>query len=102
MFDTYITVIGTVLNTPERRLTKDNSVVTHFRVASNARRFDRQTGQWVDAANLRIRETCWRRRAEHVCGSLFPGDAVVVHGRIATRDWVTDQGEARIAYELEA
>ncbi len=102
MFDTYITVIGTALNTPERRLTKGNIVVASFRVASQARRYDKQNQQWVDGASMRIRVTCWRRLAEHVSGSIFAGDAVVVHGRIATHDWVNDNGEPRLAYELEA
>ncbi len=103
MFDTYVTVVGTALTTPERRvLAKTNAVVASFRVASHARRFDRSTQEWVDAANLRIRVTCWRRLAENVCGSIFTGDAVVVYGRISTRDWVNEQGEARIAYELDA
>jgi single-strand DNA-binding protein len=102
MFDTYITVVGTALNTPEKKMTKNNAVVTNFRIATHARRFDRGTGEWVDAPNLRIRVACWRKLAENVHGSVFSGDAVVVYGRISTRDWVNEQGEARIAYELDA
>ena len=102
MFDTYITVIGTVLNNPEKKVTKNNNLLANFRVASHARRFDKQAGEWVDGESLRIRVTCWRRLAEHVCSSLYAGDPVVVHGRIATRDWKNEEGEARIAYTLEA
>jgi single-strand DNA-binding protein len=102
MFDTYITVIGTVLNNPEKKVTKNNNLLANFRVASHARRFDKQAGEWVDGESLRIRVTCWRRLAEHVCSSIYSGDAVVVHGRIATRDWKNEEGEARIAYTLEA
>ena len=102
MFDTYVTVTGNALTTPERRVTKSNLPVAFFRVASTARRYDRNTNEWVDAANLRIRVTCWRRLADNVAASIVSGDPVVVHGRISTRDWVTEQGEPRIAYELEA
>jgi single-strand DNA-binding protein len=102
MFDTYITVMGTALNTPEKKLTKNNVVVANFRVATHARRFDKNTGEWVDAPSLRIRVACWRRLAEHVAGSVFSGDALVVHGRIITQDWVNEQGEPRISYTLEA
>lgn len=103
MFDTNITVVGTVLNQPEKRVTtKTNALVTSFRVVSNARRYNRETQQWVDAANLRIKVNCWRRLAEGVLASVNVGDPVVVYGRIATRDWKTEQGEARISYEIEA
>jgi single-strand DNA-binding protein len=103
MFDTYICVVGTVLNRPERRLTtKTNTLVTSFRVASNTRRYDRENNRWIDGPSLRIKVNCWRRLAEGVCSSLIAGDPVVVWGRIATKDWKTEQGEARISYELEA
>jgi single-strand DNA-binding protein len=103
MFDTYVTIIGTVLNTPERRrLDKTDAVVTTFRVASHPRRYDRTNGQWVDAPNLRIKVTCWRRLAEGVAESLVVGDPVVVYGRITSRDWTNEQGEPRLSYEVEA
>jgi single-strand DNA-binding protein len=102
MFDTYVTVVGTALNTPERRVTKNNAVVANFRVATHARRYDKEAQEWVDAPNLRIRVNCWRRLAENVCSSIVSGDPVVVYGRIATRDWTNEHGEARIAYEVEA
>jgi single-strand DNA-binding protein len=102
MFDTYITVMGTALNTPEKKITKNNAMLASFRVATHARRFDKATEQWVDAPSLRVRVTCWRRLAEHVNGSVFAGDALIVHGRIITQDWLSDEGEPRIAYTLEA
>jgi single-strand DNA-binding protein len=102
MFDTYITVTGVALNAPERRTTKTNQLVASFRVASHPRRFDKNASEWVDAPSLRIRVTCWRRLADHVAASVNTGDPVVVHGRISTRDWVNEQGEPRISYELEA
>jgi single-strand DNA-binding protein len=103
MFDTNITICGTVLTQPEKRFTtKTNALVTSFRVVSNARRYDRENQQWVDGANLRIKVNCWRRLAEGVLASINVGDPVIVYGRIATRDWKTEQGEARISFEVEA
>jgi single-strand DNA-binding protein len=102
MFDTYITVVGTALNTPEKKITKNNAMLATFRVATHARRFNKATNEWVDAPSLRIRVTCWRRLAEHVNGSIFSGDAVIVHGRVITQDWVNEDGEPRITYTLEA
>lgn len=103
MYDTYITLCGNILTAPEwRRTTNTGSLVTHFRVASNARRFDRATGQWVDGNSLRVRVTCWRKLAEGVAASLMTGDPVVVYGRLYTRDWTDGDGQHRTQYELEA
>lgn len=103
MFDTYVCVVGTVLNRPERRLVaKTDSIVASFKVATHPRRYDRQTNQWVDAPNLRIKVNCWRRLADNVCSSLIAGDPVVVYGRIASREWKNEQGEPRLSYEMDA
>ena len=78
MFDTNIVVVGNVLTAPEwRRTTNTNSLVANFRVASTARRLDRETGRWVDGNSLRVRVNCWRRLAE--------GVGVVGHGRRSGR-----------------
>jgi single-strand DNA-binding protein len=102
MFDTHVTVVGTALNTPEKKITKNDALVATFRVASRARRFDKEKEQWVDGSSFRVRVNCWRRLGEFVHGSIVTGDPVVVYGRIVTREWTTEQGEARLAYEIEA
>lgn len=103
MFDTYITVVGTVLTRPDwRRTTNTNAIVSSFRIASNSRRFDKNTESWVDGPSLRVRVTCWRRLAEGVAASVMVGDPVIVHGRMHTRDWKNERDELRTSYELEA
>ena len=103
MNDTEITVVGTVLTRPERRRTeKTNAVVTSFKIVSNSRRFDKETGQWIDGSTFRVRVNCWRRLADNVAGSVFVGDPVVVKGRIVTRDWRNEQDEPRTTYNLDA
>lgn len=103
MYDTYVTLCGNLLTAPEwRRTATTGSLVTHFRVASTARRFDRASGQWVDGNSLRVRVTCWRKLAEGVASSLMTGDPVVVFGRLYTRDWTDGEGQHRTLYELEA
>lgn len=65
MFDTYVTIVGNVLTTPEwRRTTQSNTLVANFKVASTARRLDRDSGRWVDGNSLRVRVNCWRKLAE--------------------------------------
>jgi single-strand DNA-binding protein len=103
MFDTYVTVVGNVLTAPEwRRTAHTQTLVTSFKVASTARRFDRENNKWVDGNSLRVRVTCWRRLAEGVASSVMTGDPVVVYGRMFTRDWVDGEGNHRTMYELEA
>src|SRR5690349_20248194 len=103
MFDTNIVVIGNVLTAPEwRRTAGSNTLVANFRLASTARRMDRDTGRWVDGNHLRVRVNCWRRLAEGVASSVTVGDPVVVAGRLYTRDWTDSEGILRTTYEMEA
>jgi single-strand DNA-binding protein len=103
MYDTYVTIVGNVLTAPEWRRTKNTgSLVAHFKVASTARRLDRESGQWVDGNSLRVRVNCWRKLAEGVGSSLITGDPVIVVGRLYTRDWTDENNNRRIGYELEA
>ncbi|SCF07712.1 single-stranded DNA-binding protein [Micromonospora mirobrigensis] len=103
MFDTHVTIVGNVLTAPEwRRTTQSNTLVANFKVASTARRLDRDSGRWVDGNSLRVRVNCWRKLAEGVASSVMVGDPVVVVGRLYTRDWTDDAGNHRTLYELEA
>jgi single-strand DNA-binding protein len=103
MFDTTVTIVGNALNAPElRRTSGTNTLVASFRVASTSRRYDKDSGRWVDGPSLRVRVTCWRRLAEGVNRSVVTGDPLVVTGRMYTRDWIGDDGQHRVSYELEA
>ena len=103
MFDTQLTIIGNVITAPEwRRTAQTGQLVASFKVASTARRLDRGTGQWVDGNSLRVRVSCWRRLAEGVAASVMVGDPIVVVGRLYTRDWVDEDGQHRVMYEMEA
>ncbi|MFI6782974.1 single-stranded DNA-binding protein [Micromonospora sp. NPDC050276] len=103
MFDTNVTIVGNVMTAPQwRRTTQSNTLVANFKVASTARRLDRDSGRWVDGNSLRVRVNCWRKLAEGVAASIMVGDPVVVCGRLYTRDWTDDAGNHRTLYELEA
>lgn len=103
MFDTNIVVVGNVLTAPEwRRTTTTNTLVANFKVASTARRLERETGRWIDGNSLRVRVNCWRKLAEGVASSVMVGDPVVVVGRLYTRDWTDTEGNSRTMYEMEA
>lgn len=103
MFDTIVAVVGNVLAVPEwRRIPSSGALVANFKIASTARRFDRELGKWVDGNSLRIRVVAWRRLAEGVASSVTVGDPVVVQGRLYTRDWNDEGGNHRVSYEMEA
>ena len=103
MFETSLVVVGNVLTAPEWRRTGVNAtLVASFRLASTARRFDRESGRWVDGDSLRLRVSCWRKLAENVCASVGVGDPVVVTGRVYSRDWTDGDGNPRMSYEMEA
>jgi single-strand DNA-binding protein len=103
MFDTFVTVVGNVLHEPEQRQTSNTGVtLTTFKIASTARRLDRQSGKWIDGNSVRVRVTCWRALAANVKQSVRVGDPVIVYGRLFTRDWEDEDGNRRLAYELEA
>ncbi len=103
MFETNLVVVGNVLTAPQwRRVSSTGSLVANFRVASTSRRYERETGRWVDGNSLRVRVTAWRKLAEGVASSIAVGDPVVVYGRLFTRDWKDENGTSRVSYEIEA
>jgi single-strand DNA-binding protein len=103
MFDTNVTIVGNVLHGPEwRKTTNTGALVTTFKIASTARRYDRQAGQWMDGNSLRVRVNCWRALAANVKESVAIGDPLVVTGRLFTRDWIDENGMKRLQYEVEA
>jgi single-strand DNA-binding protein len=103
MFDTNVVIVGNVLTAPEWRKTNNSGhMVANFRVASTSRRFDRESGRWVDGNSLRVRVVCWRKLAEGIAASLAVGDPVVVAGRLYTRDWTDNDNNPRTSYEMEA
>ena len=101
MNETITTIVGNVVDEPNRRRLESGVSVTSFRVASTARRFDRATSHWTDGESLYLKVTCWRALAENVYRSFVKGDPVVITGRLFTR--LYEVGESRrAAYELEA
>lgn len=99
--DTPITVVGNLVADPELRYTPNGAAVANFRVASTPRRYDAQSGQWVDGDALFLTCNVWRQAAEHVANSLNKGDRVIVNGRLRQRSFETREGERRSVFEVE-
>jgi single-strand DNA-binding protein len=101
MNDTYLTIVGNVVEDPKLRTTKSGVQVTSLRLASTSRRFDRETAEWKDNERLFVTVTCWRGTAVNVARSLRKGQPVVVTGRYYCREYRKDDVN-RASYELEA
>jgi single-strand DNA-binding protein len=103
MNDVEVTMVGNVLTEPEwRRTTNTGTSVMTFRFASNSRRFDRNTGRWVDGDSLRVKVACWRALGDNGHDSISLGDPLIVFGRMYSRDWVDSEDKRRTSYEVDA
>ena len=89
MNETQTTVRGTIITDPLTRRVGDDEVFT-FRVASNTRYQDRNSGEWKTGGTLYFSANCWGRLAQRTAGRLFKGDAVRVHGRLLTNEYEKD------------
>lgn len=99
--ETVTTVVGNVITDVKQRRITDGTRVASFRVASNERRFDKETQSWVNGESLYVSVTCWRKLALGVTASLMKGDPVMVTGRLFTRGYEVE-GQKRSVTELEA
>lgn len=96
-----VTVVGWVASTPKQVVGGDRTPYTSFRLATTPRRFDRASGAWVDGRTEWMRVKAWRDVAFNVAASVRKGDPLLVHGRLATEDWIGADGP-RTSMVLEA
>lgn len=100
--DTYVTVMGNLVENPRQLVTSGGVHLVTMRVASTSRRFDRETGRWRDGDTLYINVSCWRWLADNVAASLQRGQPVVVHGRLRMRSYTNSEGKRRTSVEIDA
>jgi single-strand DNA-binding protein len=101
MYGTSITIVGNVVDDVALRLTDSGVARLSFRVASTQRRKESVTGIWTDGNKLFIKVTCWRDFAENVAVSIKKGDALLVTGRIYSRQYLKDENN-HVSYEIDA
>jgi len=89
--DTIVTVVGNVVDSP-RRATVGSGVVTNFRMASTARRYDAARQEFVDGGTLWVDVECWNTLSGNVSSSVSKGDPVIVHGALTTHEWESENG----------
>jgi single-strand DNA-binding protein len=98
---TMITISGNLGDTPELSLTPNGKATTRLRVAVDSRHRT-PAGDWVDGTTSWYTVIAWDRLAENVVEHGMKGDRVLVHGRLEQRDWTTEAGEPRTAWEITA
>lgn len=96
-----MTVNGRIVTELDQREFGEGKEHVGFMVISTERRFDKDTGDWIDGRKFSVWVSCWRRLARNVQMSLGKGDDVVVCGRLRTREYV-DGDKTRYATELDA
>ena len=103
--ETFVTVIGRLTADPELRFTPSGAAVANFKIASNARTFDKNTNEWKNQPAKFWVCQAWNQGknllAENIAEGLSKGDSVVAHGSIQMREYTTKDGEARLAEELK-
>ncbi|WP_336083097.1 single-stranded DNA-binding protein [Nocardia sp. SSK8] len=102
MYEANTTVVGTVVTHPVRRDLSNGEQVVTFRMASNARRFDPGSGDWVDNGSLYLTVSCWRRLVTGVDRSLHRGDPVIAYGQLRTHEYRGKDGTERRDLEMRA
>ncbi len=105
MNDTTLTLVGNVVNDVVLRYTKSGHAVASFRVAHGTRRFDRNTGGWVDSDTHFFNVTMWRDFAVNAYETIKKGMPVVVYGKLRSREIPRTFGELTVnvvVHDIEA
>ena len=92
MNECLITVVGNIVNSPQRSRLPSGDGVTNFRMASTSRRFDREAQAWTDNRTFFVDVECWGELGGNVSHTFSKGDPVVVRGEIYTHAWDSEQG----------
>jgi single-strand DNA-binding protein len=100
MFETPLTVVGHIVNNPERRQVGTQEVIK-FRVASNSRRRTADGG-WEPGNSLFINVNCWGRLVTGVGAALGKGAPVIAVGHVYTSEYEDRDGNRRSSLEMRA
>ena len=100
MFETPLTVVGNIVNDPQRRMAGSQELLK-FRVASNSRRRG-AAGTWEPGNSLFVTVNCWGRLVSGVGASLGKGSPVIVVGYVHTSEYEDRDGNRRSTLEMRA
>jgi|UniRef100_A0A7C3URN1 single-strand DNA-binding protein len=97
----YVVLIGRATQEPELRFTPKGTPVLEFRIAVNERVKDKETEEWKDYTSYFDVRT-FGPVAERCNERMKKGSAVIVEGRLRSRDWTDNQGQKRSKIEIVA
>lgn len=100
MFETTLTVVGHIVNDPQRRQVGNQEVIK-FRVASNSRRRTAD-GTWEPGNSLFITVNCWGKLVTGVGAALAKGAPVIAVGHVYTSEYEDRDGNRRSSLEMRA
>src|SRR5437588_3696172 len=100
MFETSLTVVGHIVNDPQRRQVGNQEVIK-FRVASNSRRRNGD-GNWEPGNSLFVTVNCWGKLVTGVGAALGKGAPVIVVGYVYTSEYEDRDGNRRSSLEMRA
>jgi single-strand DNA-binding protein len=100
MFETPLTVVGHIVNDPQRRQVGNQEVIK-FRVASNSRRRTAD-GTWEPGHSLFVTVNCWGKLVTGVGAALGKGAPVIVVGHVYTSEYEDRDGNRRSSLEMRA
>ena len=97
-----VVITGNLTRDPELRSLPSGTSVCSLRIATNTRRKDNTTGEWVDKAHY-FDVTVWGAQGENVAKYCSKGRPVAIDGRLEYREW-DDQntGQKRNAVQIVA
>ena len=96
-----VVLTGNLTRDPELRSLPSGMSVWSLRIASNTRRKDPPSGEWVDKPNY-FDVTIWGRQGENAAQYLSKGRPVAIDGRLEWREWQDKEGNNRQSVEIVA
>ena len=96
-----VTLTGNLTRDPELRSLQSGTSVCSLRIATNSRRRDGASGEWVDKPNY-FSVTVWGAQGENCKRFLSKGRAVAIDGRLDWREWTAQDGSKRESVEVIA
>src|SRR5919107_3989337 len=96
-----VILTGNLTRDPELRSLPSGMSVCSLRIASNTRRKDNSTGEWVDKPNY-FDVTIWGRQGENAAQYLSKGRPVAVDGRLEWREYQDKDGNKRQSIDIIA
>lgn len=101
MNEIQVTLRGNVATEPRLVRFDDGNTLTSFRLASTARRYDRDRQEWVDRSTTYVNVTCRRAMATNAASSVRKGQPLLVTGKLTERHWSTN-GRSGQTLEIHA